>query len=125
MAYDKTIWIDDETPISATNLNKIEQGISDLDRVTGYYTGDGAASRFISLGFTPKAVVLCRSDGATYKDGPSIYGGLAVTGRNVQLDADNIVLSLAENGFYVYRSSASTICLSNSNAQIFQYTAFR
>ena len=28
MAYIKTIWADDITPISATNLNKIEQGVS-------------------------------------------------------------------------------------------------
>ena len=27
MAYDPTIWTDDATPISATNMNKIEQGI--------------------------------------------------------------------------------------------------
>ena len=29
MAYDPTIWVDDVTPISATNMNKIEQGIFD------------------------------------------------------------------------------------------------
>lgn len=30
MAYTKTNWIDDVTPLSATNMNNIEQGIFDL-----------------------------------------------------------------------------------------------
>lgn len=31
MAYTKTNWVSGETPLSAANLNNIEQGIADLD----------------------------------------------------------------------------------------------
>lgn len=34
MPYEKTNWIDDVTPISATNLNKIEQELSDIPSKT-------------------------------------------------------------------------------------------
>lgn len=31
MAYTKTTWVNDTTPVNATNMNKIESGIKDLD----------------------------------------------------------------------------------------------
>lgn len=34
MAYEKTNWVDDETPINAENLNKMEQGIEDANNKT-------------------------------------------------------------------------------------------
>ena len=57
MSYDKTIWVDGDTPLSSTNLNKIEQGIEDAhnnkldastytanDILTKIKTVDGAGS---------------------------------------------------------------------------------
>ncbi|NOK15283.1 hypothetical protein, partial [Corallococcus exercitus] len=38
MAYSKTNWQDNVTPLSAANLNKIEQGIADAHAVTDTYT---------------------------------------------------------------------------------------
>ncbi len=38
MAYSKTNWVNDTTPINATNLNKIEQGIFDNDDKIGDLT---------------------------------------------------------------------------------------
>ena len=35
MAYEKTIWEDNKTPINAENLNKIEQGIEDAAKTGG------------------------------------------------------------------------------------------
>ena len=36
MAYEKTVWKDNETPaINAENLNHIEQGIEDCDKAMG------------------------------------------------------------------------------------------
>ena len=37
MAYVKTIWIDDETPVSAEKMNKIEQELSDNQTITRGY----------------------------------------------------------------------------------------
>lgn len=34
MAYNKTFWVDDETPLSANNMNNIENGILELDTNT-------------------------------------------------------------------------------------------
>lgn len=31
MAYNKTTWINNETPINADNLNNIENGVDDVD----------------------------------------------------------------------------------------------
>ena len=32
MSYTPTLWVDGETPVNATNMNKIEQGIVTLER---------------------------------------------------------------------------------------------
>ena len=39
MAYQKTNWIDNETPINANNLNKMEQGIEDAAKTGGILAG--------------------------------------------------------------------------------------
>ena len=39
MAYQKTNWVDNETPISAENLNKIEDGIVEASKTGGILTG--------------------------------------------------------------------------------------
>jgi len=48
LAYIKTNWLDDVTPISSTNMNKIEQGIFDLDGNKIY-----TAQKGIANGVTP------------------------------------------------------------------------
>jgi len=56
--------------------------------VTGTYIGDDAEKRTISLGFTPKAVYVCRDSGLTYSPSSSgsVYGGLALPGAPVRHD---------------------------------------
>ena len=56
-----------------------------LKMAVGTYTGDGAASRVISVGFTPKAVLVCTQSGLTYSPNASgyVYGGLALIGQPV------------------------------------------
>ena len=39
MAYEKTIWEDNKTPINAANLNKMEQGIEDAAKTGGVSAG--------------------------------------------------------------------------------------
>lgn len=63
MSYEKTIWTDNITPLSAANFNKIEQRIFDIDSyavksIKGSYTGDGTSDRVIPLGFVPKFVCI-------------------------------------------------------------------
>ena len=104
--------------------------------VIGSYTGDGAATRVISLGFTPKAVYLCRYDGATHTRGTSngYYGGLALPGHNVSVDifgiqswvAGKSVLGIVENGFQVsYVANSSLFCLTNEKDSDYRYLALR
>ena len=104
--------------------------------VIGIYTGDGAATRVISLGFTPKAVYLCRYDGATHTRGTSngYYGGLALPGHNVSVDifgiqswvAGKSVLGIVENGFQVsYVANSSLFCLTNEKDSDYRYLALK
>jgi hypothetical protein len=44
MSYSKTNWTDAVTPVSATNLNKIEQGITDIDTLRKYLTAGGTGT---------------------------------------------------------------------------------
>ena len=74
--------------------------------VFGTYEGDGETSQFISLGFTPRAVLICRTDGA-FSQANLIYGGLAT----------------AENGFNVL--SSSSLYNGNNPMYTFKYIALR
>ena len=70
----------------------------------GTYTGSGAASRTISLGFTPKAVLVMTQDGHT-RSSNYIMGGLAVTGSPVKIvngAEEFTAVTLVSNGFRVY-----------------------
>ena len=70
----------------------------------GTYTGSGAASRTISLSFTPKAVLVMTQDGHT-RSSNYITGGLAVTGSPVKIvngAEEFTAVTLVSNGFRVY-----------------------
>ena len=74
--------------------------------VTGTYTGDGAESRLISLGFQPKALLVMREEGYSarpYTD--DYYGGLALPGKPVCLQTSygtNYIFTIESKGFRVY-----------------------
>lgn len=42
MAYEKTNWVNDETPLNAENMNKIEQGIENLQILQGTSAPDSS-----------------------------------------------------------------------------------
>lgn len=69
--------------------------------IFGTYTGDGTASRFINLGFTPVAVEvydkLGRQGGASGGLNNYYYGGLALNGYPCR-----DVIEVVENGFNVF-----------------------
>ena len=84
--------------------------------VFGTYEGDGEDSQFISLAFTPRAVLMCRSDGA-FSQGNSIFGGLATAASPGKMAA------IAEGGF----NALNTTSLYNGNNPMytFKYIALR
>ena len=61
----------------------------------GTYTGNGAESREIDLGFAPKAVLVLYQGYQSYSNGGMHYGGLSVVGKNAA------GLELTDNGFRV------------------------
>ena len=93
--------------------------------VTGSYVGDGSASRFINLGFTPKAVYICHESGTVFSSaGWSYWGGLALLGKPAKRESYNIV-SIATNGFQVYYRTDPYTVYSNLANNVFYYVVLR
>ena len=107
-------------------INSVQTTLNTKSRIIcGYYIGDGAASRTISLGQTPKAVLVMTQGGEIYNaNAMTLYGGLAVTGSPsfhgiYSLDTVTIVA----NGFQVYVGGTYDRVLSNGNGQRYHYIA--
>ena len=107
------------------NASTIQQLTTDLTKITfGTYTGNGNSSRTISLGFTPKAVLLFCSTGATYyyRNGDVYRGGLAYTGHACEAH------SITTNGFKVsfsYHDSGDVYWdATNESGYTYYYIAF-
>ena len=83
--------------------------------VFGTYTGDGQASRFISLGFTPKALICAQSDG-TIINGNRIQGGII-------LPATSGGLTIETNGFRTLYSD--DLYWTNVSNRKYYYIAFK
>ena len=101
----------------------------------GSYTGDGAESRKIDLGFTPKAVYVRPSKGGIYYGSGMTQqqnGGLATATAPVSLTAyngtSNPVLTVTAGGFMVYYrelqvNSNTYTAASNANGTVMHYLA--
>ena len=87
--------------------------------VTGMYTGNGANSQFISLGFAPKAVLVVTDRGMT-----SAYGGLAVPGQMVSEPHGEKVLEITGAGLTAY-GVGSSWSKGNSSGTVFFYLAVK
>ena len=83
--------------------------------VMGTYTGDGAESRFIDLGFTPRAVILCNEYGVM-SDGAYSSGGVALEGK------PSLAFSLSEGGVTVRFGNHF---MTNCDCVLYYYLAFR
>jgi hypothetical protein len=106
--------------------------------VTGTYTGDGAESQFINLGFTPDAVLVVPTTGLGIinrggYDG-KYYSGLATKTtpcRAKYISSTYPMITIAENGFYVYYSedrkntNSELIVCTNEDGALFNYIAIR
>ena len=124
-----------DTPLSTKINGKAEQ--SDMTAMQtslahkcelycGAYTGDGADSQMITLGFTPKAV-LAFEGGYQLNYANESYGGLAVSGNpaayiNAQNRAYKLI-EIVENGFIAHNSSSTY--RANKNAARYHYIAFQ
>ena len=119
---------------SAVNtLNTTVQQIqANLTKLTfGTYTGNGAQTRTISLGFTPKAVLVLSAFGGVYSQehAGDHWGGLALTNNPVQVcnGGNEIVVKIVTNGFQVSCYNAdngSDRLASNNSSVLYHYIAF-
>lgn len=89
----------------------------------GTYTGNDESSKFISLGFTPKVLLVFTSDGYTYSN-LNYYGGLVFQNQPCQY-TNYPILTIEEGGFRVYCSepSSSRQILSNRSTITYLYVA--
>ena len=114
------------------DLESLTQQVTQLEglpqMVTGTYTGDGSESRFISLGFTPKVILVFLASG--YPANPYVnfyFGGLAFLDYPVRLNHDasgTTVLQIEEGGFRVYYNWDDGI-RTNQNKAKFYYLAWK
>lgn len=104
---------------------------------SGTYTGNGASSQNIALGFAPSAIIVTDDRGGTYvgEEGGRYYycGGIAVKGKPLNgvtnLGAPFTVLSVYDNGFVAYYrevngSSYIYVANTNRNDNLYYYIAF-
>ena len=120
----------DQSALSALSSTVTSLSLNLTKLTFGSYVGNDEASRTISLGFTPKAVLVFTSFGATY-DGleysSSHYGGLASMDHPIQSKSSSkLVLQVVPNGFSVAYESAGTgdRILSNEMGVTYYYIAF-
>ena len=100
------------------NFTKLDKALKEL-LICGSYTGDGAKTRTISLGFTPRAVFLITDDG-DIAAGAYSYGGLALPGYPCE------ACSVVDGGFSVKDQSGSGyVIYSNGSAEKYYYLALR
>lgn len=106
-----------------TTVARKQDAASAVKFVTGSYTGDGAASRTIPLGFTPKAVFVISQKGYTYSTS-AFHGGLALTGCPVA-SGNYKILTIVNGGFEVYYSRDTTWTVyTNASGVVLYYIAF-
>ena len=86
----------------------------------GTYTGNGAASQMIALGFTPVAV-FCIKEGYQLNSSSTTYGGFAVTGFPAKAGSTKLV-EIKEGGFIVYESDNRR---ANGKGILYHYMALR
>ena len=94
--------------------------------VTGSYTGNGAAERFLPLPFTPKAVYLCADYGATQTTGIDrifYMGGLMVQGGPLVI-SELIYGQIVTGGIQLFYKEANTrVLASNRKNTDYHYIA--
>lgn len=122
----RVVWtmIENSTARSATGIWNSATGFSgwttNTETVTGVYTGDGAASRTINLGFKPKAVLVLYEGRVIWNY--DVYGGLVFEGYPPK-SGEYVALEVASNGFIVHTNGNG--CSTNDNNREYHYIAFK
>ena len=101
----------------STLQKAIEKVDSDRKPVIGTYTGDGAASRTINLGFQPAMVLVAHPWGLYSK-----RGGMAIPGVDAASSFGSMI-SVTSKGFTVYFDDGHTE--TNINTHKYMYAAWR
>lgn len=83
----------------------------------GTYAGNGEASRFISLGVTPKWVLVFAGGYLTFNS--SVYGGLAISGSPVKSGTNAI--TIVGGGFQVFYDTNNGIHTNNPGYPSYNY----
>ena len=90
----------------------------------GTFTGDGTQNRLISLGFTPKAVLVMETNGFTclQYNGTYVSGGLALVDQPV-VNGSTTLVAVSTGGFTVSYFSDTARC--NRTNVVYVYLAFQ
>ena len=102
--------------VSIQNLFATEDTVATPNMVFGTYEGDGEDSQFISLGFTPRVVVICRDDGA-FSQANLIYGRMAM------MDSAAKTVAIVDGGFNAL--SSGSLYNGNNPMYSFKYVAIK
>ena len=117
-----------------TLLENIVNFSNDQTVIFGTYTGDGANSKIINLGFTPVAVEIWSSDGKQgyYNDYAHYsYGGLMFTNNPITC-GELIVAEIVDGGFKIYSHYEGGISSdlryyvnANENNDVYYFKAYK
>ena len=113
----------------APALEALAQTLTEkVNILTGRYTGDGTASRTISLGGQPRAVFVCPNSGRTYNSRSNGFcmGGLAVPGSPL-VGSGKTALQIVNNGFWVSQNTGENNtggAAVNESGVVYNYIAF-
>ena len=110
----------------STRVSSLESAVPQKCQVyIGTYTGNGAASQTINLGFRPKAV-LSVSEGCGWQDGYYRSAAFAVS-NNPAAGSSVKALEITDNGFIAYLNTSTTgqYMFLNTANQKYNYIAFR
>ncbi len=112
-----------------TDFQKIDTELGEKSGIVfGTYSGNGNDSQEISLGFSPKAVLVVESSGLMGNTGgewPIIYGGLALREMPVSTGRDKTALMLTDTGFTVYNHADFGYIRTNTADRVYGYLAVR
>ena len=112
-----------------TEFNENFEKLDGAARVVfGTYTGDGAATRHIELGFQPAGIILMREDGIMAPSATSIYGGLAFQNRPAHSIrwGNKDLFSVDESGFTVHYQLFEHLTITvNTLDYVYFYMAIR
>ena len=108
-------------------LSSMQEAKSEI--LFGTYVGNGEASRFINLGFTPVAVEVYATDGMQSFDNSTphyYYGGLALKDNPCTTYNGDMIIKIEGKGFYVANADISNhdIC-TNTNNKKYYFKAFK